>query len=374
MLANADATRIPLATGSVQMCMTSPPYWGLRKYADHNEATIGLEASLDDYLARMLAVFREVKRVLRDDGTVWLNLGDCFGSGGRKTDKRQSVARSDRDYPIEDRGRQGWAKQLIGLPWRVAFMLQADGWYLRSDIIWHKPNPMPESVTDRPTKSHEYLFLLAKSQRYYYDAEAVREPHKEPNRGKGERESGNPHSGRLDDPAGKEQAAFTVGVRQYNPNGRNRRDVWTIPTAPYKGSHFATFPPKLVEPCVLAGTSAKGHCPKCGAGWEREVERGALVGKDRGGNYAGREVDPMVYKNPGTPGMAYEKTTVGWRPACECGLDPVPAIVLDPFCGSGTVGQVCRELGRRFVGLDISMTYLQDLAKARVYGQNGMAI
>jgi len=368
MLANADATRIPLATGSVQMCMTSPPYWGLRKYADHNEATIGLEASLDDYLARMLAVFREVKRVLRDDGTVWLNLGDCFGSGGRKTDKRQSVARSDRDYPIEDRGRQGWAKQLIGLPWRVAFMLQADGWYLRSDIIWHKPNPMPESVTDRPTKAHEYLFLLAKSPRYFYDAEAI----KEPSIRAGDFPGGD-YAGR-DDVDANHGWLNKTGV----PPVRNRRDVWTIPTASYKGSHFATFPPKLVEPCVLAGTSAKGHCPKCGAGWTREVEKGEVVPDNPadargtiGGHYDG------MY-----PGMASrlkprhhrEMSTIGWRPGCKCGLDPVPAVVLDPFCGSGTVGQVCRELGRRFVGLDISMTYLQDLAKARVYGQNGMAI
>ena len=281
----------------VQCCVTSPPYWGLRDYgtatweggdygcnhtiirrgqsSDSKQATnlgssrdpiyssnclkcgakridsqIGLEETPEQYVTKLVEVFRELRRVLRKDGTLWLNLGDSYATQRNDHDWLKSVA-------IVKKGWHGGPdlkpKDLCGIPWRVAFALQADGWYLRSDIIWHKPNPMPESVTDRPTKAHEYLFLLSKNERYYYDAEAIREPHSEPWRGQGEHESSTPHSGRLDDP-NKEQAAFTVAVRKYNPDGRNKRSVWTVPTEPYAEAHFATFPSDLIKPCILAGS------------------------------------------------------------------------------------------------------------------------
>ena len=204
---------------SVQTCVTSPPYWGLRDYG-HDEQ-MGLEETPDEYIANLVEVFAEVRRVLKDDGTLWLNLGDSYGLK---------------------------PKDLIGIPWRVAFALQADGWYLRQDIIWAKPNPMPESVKDRCTKSHEYLFLLSKSPKYYYDNEAI----KEPSLGLGKtaiRFGGNKY-GDSDDPK-----HATKSGNEYTDSGkRNKRDVWTINAKPFKGAHFAVMPEALVEPCVLAGS------------------------------------------------------------------------------------------------------------------------
>lgn len=202
-----------LPAESVQTCVTSPPYFGLRDYGI--EGQIGLETTPDAFVSSMVEVFREVRRVLRDDGTLWLNLGDSYA--GRK--------------------------QLIGIPWRVAFALQADGWYLRQDIIWHKPNPMPESVRDRCTKAHEYIFLLTKSERYYFDAAAIKEPEV---------------CGRKRGPALHPDAVSTNGnaglARRESDGMRNRRSVWTVTTKPFKGAHFATFPPDLIEPCILAGS------------------------------------------------------------------------------------------------------------------------
>jgi DNA modification methylase len=243
-----------LESGSVQTCVTSPPYWGLRDYGV--EGQLGLEKTPDEYVAKMVDVFREVRRVLRDDGTLWLNLGDSYATGGG------SIGRSPGG---EDQGerylRQGMIdtqpnrmkidglkpKDLVGIPWRVAFALQADGWYLRQDIIWHKPNPMPESVQDRCTKAHEYIFLMSKSERYYFDSVAMREPSSQPER------------------SGKIEKSFSTGDRDavlrmdvgrsvMRTDHRNRRSVWTVSTQPFKGAHFATFPPKLIEPCVLAGS------------------------------------------------------------------------------------------------------------------------
>jgi DNA modification methylase len=240
-----------LEAGSVQTCITSPPYWGLRDYGHGDQ--LGLESTPEEYVERMVGVFRDVRRVLRDDGTLWLNLGDSYnGSGsvggeGKQHTNQGSVERPD--------NRSGWSglkpKDLVGIPWRVAFALQADGWYLRSDIIWAKPNPMPESVTDRPTKAHEYLFLLSKRERYYYDAEAIREPD-------GGSPSGNGFVGRQGGSERYGAALASMGSpgtrEEWLPgSGRNRRTVWTIPTQPFPGAHFAVMPPALVEPCVLAG-------------------------------------------------------------------------------------------------------------------------
>lgn len=235
---------------SIQTCVTSPPYWGLRDYGTPGQ--LGLEPTPEEYVANMVEVFRDVRRVLRDDGTLWLNLGDSYANSNMSPHSGQ---RADRDQTamsgitrIPTGGLK--PKDLVGIPWRVAFALQADGWYLRSDIIWHKPNPMPESVTDRPTKAHEYIFLLSKSQSYFYDAEAIREKGVYPAGTKGGKgsQARNRQKGVNSRP---EEYATYSGIR-------NKRTVWTVATRPFPGSHFATFPPELIEPCILAGSPKGG--------------------------------------------------------------------------------------------------------------------
>lgn len=243
-----------------QCCVTSPPYWGLRDYGI--EGQIGAEMSLNEYINKLVAVFKEVYRVLTPDGTFWLNIGDSYTSGGR------TWRQADKKYPVREMSYRAPTpeglkpKDLIGVPWRLAFALQAEGWHLRSDIIWYKPNCFPESVKDRPTQSHEYLFLLSKSERYYYDHEAVKEPTKE-----------------------------KKGLR-------NRRSVWAINTESFKQAHFAVFPSALVKPCILAGSKPD-------------------------------------------------------------------SIVLDPFFGSGTVGEVCIQNNRRCVGIELNSEYTK-LAEERI--------
>ena len=234
----------------VQTCVTSPPYFGLRDYG--HEGQIGLEETPGEYVRKLVEVFREVKRVLKDDGTLWLNIGDSYASnpasGGAQSSKmtggEHKRTPSERKYQRPDGLKP---KDLIGIPWMLAFALRADGWYLRQDIIWHKPNPMPESVRDRCTKAHEYVFLLSKSERYFFDAEAMKEPSAQPERaGKLERSFS----------TGKPDAVLRqdVGRAVMRTETRNRRSVWTVATRPYKGAHFATFPPALIEPCILAGS------------------------------------------------------------------------------------------------------------------------
>lgn len=318
-----------LPPGIAQTCITSPPYFGLRDYGVDGQ--IGLEPTPEEFVAKLVEVFREVRRVLRDDGTLWLNLGDSYNSGpsgglggstlqgsqesqvGRRKAFRPGAGRADGN--VDDRAQRNRngtfapglkTKDLIGIPWRVAFALQSDGWYLRSDIIWHKPNPMPESVTDRPTKSHEYLFLLAKSDRYYFDSEAFKEPQtkgaagSEFHTGKtGEhqlgrastkpRKSGNKERSYGGDPGKRPDDHLGSGVPWEDVDGlRNRRTVWTIPTHPFKGAHFATFPPALVEPCVLAGCPIDGTVldPFNGAGTT------GLVALRNQRNYIGCELNP----------------------------------------------------------------------------------
>lgn len=258
---------------SVNCCVTSPPYYGLRDYGVNGQ--IGLEKSPDEFVAKMVQVFRGVHRVLRDDGTLWVNLGDSYSSqaGQRKETDRAGIKQQSNTPSSRAPSRcvpELGAKQLIGIPWRVAFALQADGWILRSDIIWHKPNPMPESVTDRCTKSHEYIFLLSKSPKYYFDQDAIKEPaicgangslfhsgktgeHQlgrsstkpRPSKKRGE------FNGKTNALPGQE--AFRAVV-----DYRNKRSVWTVQTYSYAEAHFATFPPNLIRPCILAG------CPKGG--------------------------------------------------------------------------------------------------------------
>ena len=245
-----------LPSATAQTCVTSPPYFGLRDYG--HERQIGLEDTPQVYVERLVAVFREVRRVLRDDGTLWLNIGDSYASfrDGKAT---PDTARGESNGTLvpkgsaKNRSAATFAgtgikhKDLIGIPWQVAFALRADGWYLRSDIIWHKPNPMPESVTDRPTRAHEHIFLLTKSPRYYYDAEAI----KEPARNWGTRDRSQMRDGTTD-PKLKHHG---LAGREWEENPmKNKRSVWTVPTKAYKGAHFATFPTDLIDPCVMAGS------------------------------------------------------------------------------------------------------------------------
>jgi DNA modification methylase len=362
MIVLADAMSIPVKSSSVQCVVTSPPYYGLRDYGTakweggdpgcdhkkpagggHGEASpigkgerdieimtsqqyfnvcrkcgaqrtdnqIGLESAPEAYVEKLVAVFREVRRVLRDDGTVWINIGDsyasgkgtCFNPGGGSSSlgKERKEAGA---HPL-DRGNKSTLemsglkpKDLIGVPWRVAFALQADGWYLRQDIIWHKPNPMPESVTDRCTKSHEYIFLLSKQAKYFYDAEAVKEP--SVCAGESKYDNGNNGHG-----GGVSHAGQGTSTRKFSnePLSRNRRSVWTITTKPFKEAHFATFPPEIPEICIKAGSK---------------------------------------------PGDT----------------------ILDPFAGAGTTGVVAEKLGRKFIGLDISEQYC-NMANNRIYAACG---
>jgi DNA modification methylase len=293
-----------MEAGSVQCCVTSPPYYALRDYGV--EGQIGLEPTPDEYVARMVDVFREVRRVLRDDGVLWLNLGDSYGSGNSGQTVRDSSGgvgggkvRNSHDQPSSKAncGKPpiaGMHKQLLGIPWRVAFALQADGWWLRSDCIWHKPNPMPESVRDRPTKSHEYVFLLAKSERYFWDAEGVSEPAQ--TAGKTGGFSGYQAFGLGVVPSGNQIPER--GKAYVRPSSRNIRSVWTITPKPFKGAHFATMPIELAERCIKAGS---------------------------------REGDT----------------------------------VLDPFNGAGTTGIAALRLGRSYVGIELNPEYLE-LSRQRI--------
>lgn len=297
---------------SVSTCVTSPPYWGLRDYGVDGQ--LGLERTPEDFVGKLVEVFREVHRILRDDGTLWLNLGDSYASRGLEGGDIEAKGMNAH----QGRGRlNGHAvikpKDLVGIPWRVAFALQADGWYLRQDIIWHKPNPMPESVKDRCTKAHDYIFLLTKSRKYHFDIDAIREPY-----GKNRREAGMARArrygydgkGSYQDwysnrrerttwPARAEDKLVKPNPRRIlHPLGRSKRSVWTVAPKPYKGAHFATFPPDLIKPCILAGA-------------------------------------------------------------------PVGYTVLDPFLGSGTTAAVAKECGRRYIGIELNPEYIK-LAEQRI--------
>ena len=244
-----------LPDASVHCCVTSPPYWGLRDYG--HDGQIGLEPTPEAYVARMVEVFREVRRVLRDDGTCWVNLGDSYnGIGGPGKQNGGPIGKTAAVAIEGTKGRRISTlkpKDLVGIPWRVAFALQADGWWLRQDIIWHKPNPMPESVRDRCTKAHEYVFLLTKSERYFYDADAVSEA--ATHAGKTVKTNGSAGMEGFGDGM-RTRAGFARGI-VVGPT-RNRRSVWTVTTKPYSGAHFAVMPAALVEPCIKAG------CPEGG--------------------------------------------------------------------------------------------------------------
>jgi DNA modification methylase len=364
---------------SVHCVVCSPPYWGLRDFgtaiweggdptcrhsswprcsgcgARRVDAQIGVESTIGEYVTAVVEVFRGVRRVLRPDGTLWLNLGDSYATG------------ADGLKP----------KDLIGQPWRVALALQADGWWLRSDVIWAKPNPMPESVNDRPTTAHEHVFLLARSRRYFYDAEAVREPVSGTANGRG-----NGVNLKANWPRGWDSEEHGRGPRigrhrpRQNPSwsaavtrpvaSRNLRTIWTIATQPYPDAHCATFPTELARRCIAAGTSERGCCPECRAPWRRlttsEYVRSPIHGED---SVVGRRhaTGQNGWDGSAMPRLSKRLTTIGWAPNCQHGHEPVPCTVLDPFAGSGTTLEVARRMGRHAVGIELQPAYLPLIAR-----------
>ena len=425
---------------SVQCVVTSPPYWGLRDYGtatweggdvdcDHTismptkwndpkrgtkytrpevagrggdasachlcgakrvDSQLGLEETPEEYVENMVSVFREVKRVLRKDGTVWLNLGDSYAGGGRAGKNPEYKAKHTNFGKVQDMSTYTEPsaipiglkpKDLVGIPWRVAFALQADGWWLRNDIIWNKPNPMPEPVKDRLTKSHEYIFLLTKSKKYYYDNEAIKEPYTESSIQRINQAS-------FDQQTGGDKDYGKISVHSNNTNsmrgtlekfkenlgsGRNRRSVWEVVTKPYPGAHFATFPEEIPEICIKAGTSKAGCCADCGSPYERIVEKTYLptnrksppnkgVVVERKDSLAGRAAHMT---NDGfIPNRSPIITEKGWESTCDCNGEKVPCVVLDPFVGSGTTCAVASRLGRESIGIDLNEEYLK-LARKR---------
>ena len=325
-------------------------------------AVLGLEGDLLSFIGHVVLVFREVRRVLRDDGTLWVNMGDSYANDGKwggSTGGKHADGLHGATGVGRTKQRSGLkAKDLCGQPWRVAMALQGDGWFLRSDVIWAKPNPMPESVVDRPTKSHEHVFLLSKGGRYYYDGDAVRRPLA----AKTFTTFGTKHSPQGNDALGGVKGdnwGKTVDERRPRTNadgslsGANLRDVWTVATKPYPEAHFATFPPGLVEPCIKAGTSERGCCGECGAPWRRVVVKTSM------------EVDPgpkgrvVRTQCSGTMTKAPTSRTTGWRPGCECEAgEPVPCVVLDPFGGSGTTAETAYRLGRDWLLCEANEGYL----------------
>jgi DNA modification methylase len=260
-------------------------------------AEIGQEDTVEGYVKKMVEVFRGVRRILRDDGTLWLNLGDSYMSATCVPPPQTVANGNNRGMPTDsipaNRQKQNGLKQkdLIGIPWRVAFALQADGWYLRQDIIWHKPNPMPESVEDRCTKAHEYIFLLSKKPKYYYDHNAIKEPHKWSHVGEMRKGKESKNGGSIEEPI-KGRGNTTGSFRAFGEGGKNKRSVWTVTTKPFRGAHFATFPKELIEPCVLAG------CPKGGTVFDPFTGSGttAVVALNNGRNYIGTELNPDYVK------------------------------------------------------------------------------
>ena len=405
-LYQADARGIPLADESIHCVVTSPPYFGLRDYGV--DGAIGLEATLEEYIDQIVTVFREVWRVLRPDGVAWVNLGDAYAGSGKGMNADGTHSDGDKQatnigslaVPLKSkripRGQGRWGggdkpvpglkrKDLMGLPWHVAFTLQADGWWLRSSIIWAKPNPMPESVRDRPTTAHEYVFLLTKRERYFFDSDAIREQladasvtrirqpsfPQQSGGSKDYRNGTNPNRSvrqaleNLKDKADKQRGHSrrhdgfndrwdAMSKEEQQAVGANARTVWTIAPQNYPGAHFATFPEELPRRCILAGASGHGVCAVCGAPWQRGIERTGHVNN--------REPAHVPHNSPtktdSTGWAPVKKSSVEWHPTCAHVAPVVPATVLDPFVGSGTTCAVAQSLGRRSVGLDLSQDYL----------------
>ena len=443
-LLKSSAHNTPIPDKSVHCIVMSPPYWGLRVY-DGDQAVewaevrykplrncpeiiipgwrggLGNEPTPEAYIGHMVLCLREWWRVLRDDGTLWVNLGDSYAGSGKGG---QSAEKLSENWKPEYMGRvdipQGLKpKDLVGIPYMFAFAAQAEGWYLRNDIIWAKPNPLPESVTDRLTRSHEYIFLLAKSRKYFFDHVAIKEPLKESsvqrvaqpnfwNQTGGEKDYANGvnpnRSMRLvsgdewkpDIEAGankrdvwmveKESDPFVRfcaerGVDlealrdEYEGAATGKGDTWRVATKPYAGAHFAAFPEELVRPMILAGTSAKGVCPACGDPWVRVTVhvKGDTEAIDRPKRTGGMTSSSSTLSLSGNGSVEWERRggkmkTTGWRPTCTCDAgEPIPATVMDPFNGSGTSGRVATKLGRSYIGIDVCEEYLESLSPGRIY-------
>jgi DNA modification methylase len=380
-----------LPAESVQCVVTSPPYFGLRDYGVDGQ--IGLEPSPAEYVAEMVAVFREVWRVLRKDGCVFLNIGDSYagswGNQGRKeTRGTQRPINGEMLTPVHD-GRYpakssntgkippGWGlkpKDLMMIPNRVAIALQDDGWWVRSEIIWSKAAPMPESVRDRPTCAHEKVWLLTKAASYFYDADAVREPCAPETAARyaaGYKEWGKGQF--LGSPTDKRGSKQITPEQLSAKDGRNLRNVWHLNPEPFPGAHFATMPPTLAERCIKAGSSERGQCPHCGSPWVRVVERvrencsnaakaGTVIsGK---GHPSSQVRDSHDIRN----GPRVSVSTTGWSPSCACPKhEPVPQTVLDPFAGAGTTLLVADRLQRHAVGIELNADYIA-IARDRLAG------
>ena len=399
---------------SVHCVVTSPPYWGLRDYGtgtweggdedcDHvadptatkkfgneefnkncpsremtktkgyyedtcpkcgavrTDSQLGQEDTPQEFVENLVVLFREIHRVLREDGTVWLNLGDSYaGNCSRGSDNGRAGYGTKREGVFTKGGDGLKTKDLVGIPWRVALALQSDGWWLRQDIIWSKPNPMPESVRDRCTKAHEYIFLLTKNKKYYYDNEAIKED--AGNWGTRDRTNGK-YNSEHNELLGADHAGLVGKEWEENPK-KNKRSVWHVAPKPFAGAHFAVYPTELIEPCILAGTSEKGCCAKCGSPLERVVERTRIkrseLPKDdpryRPNDYHGAYEE---INGKGDAGYSSTKTT-GWQPTCNCTTtDTVPCTVLDPFSGSGTTGIVSINNGRDYIGLELNPEYAE---------------
>ncbi len=370
----------------VHTIITSPPYLGLRQYKGDSIAwptvsfapvaglpeievsaqtcALGEESDPWAYVGHLVLIFRELRRVLRKDGTLWVVIGDSYANvgkwggttGGKHANGlhgKSGVGRDKKDYA----GLK--PKDMVGIPWRVAFALQADGWYLRSDVIWNKTNAMPESVRDRPTKSHEYVFMFSRAKRYFYDKEAIKETAKGTGGGPfsenyaaaqpahGGRSSYRSERDSFKRNGSKREQAIVPGQDygthrhdrkcEWDVETRNKRSIWMVPTVSFAGPHFAAYPPKLIEPCLLASTSAEGVCPECGAQWGRVMKVESHKAEGR--------ADVQV---------------LGWGPTCQCGCpDVIPAIVLDPFLGTGTTAEVAIKNRRDWVGFELSEEYIQ---------------
>lgn len=388
----------------IQTCITSPPYFNLRTY--NREGQIGLEQTPEEYINKLVEVFREVKRVLRPDGTCWINIGDTYAAN-RTYQVHNTVGTKGHTYSGGSKCPPGLKpKDLMLIPFKLAIALQEDGWWVRSDIIWEKLNPMTESVEDRPTRSHEYVFLMSKSQKYFYDHEAIKEPISEVSLKRiNQKNFSNQTGGDKDYRNGvNPNRSMRQALENFAKSAgkRNKRDVWTLSSSPstwefcnscgkfYQGkdkklitkldvrkvcvcgksdawvSHFASYPMSLIEPCILAGTSEKGNCSTCGRPWKRVIKRSPSDWPERKANN-----EPIRHGLMGATQVkagnfkAVESETLGFEPQCDCGVDPVPAIALDIFMGSGTTGVVASKLGRNWVGIDLNEDYAR-VAEARI--------